>query len=259
MWYLKCILRSEPFFDSSSLSVCLSPSVCKFVSIEMKSAFDETGKTKEVIDRNYGFIDNKGAPPIKYVKSWVCLYVFGGEGSRLRQRCNPRPCCGRPSCSSWSQLSLSVGGLFWIEMGSCCSTQTHTHTEALIISQQSSELISVMSKFWQLLISQCCCLQFVLFAVHAHRSRCNQVYCPPVLMASTQKSLDHFKNLRMWKWASFSVCRDLRFIEVIENVCQRLLEYNLHKERAGSNRFAKVRLCVWFKVGFLVLKWAWLC
>lgn len=44
-------------------------SVCKFVSIEMKSAFDETGKTKEVIGRNYGFIDNKGAPPIKYVKS----------------------------------------------------------------------------------------------------------------------------------------------------------------------------------------------
>lgn len=56
----------ESFFESSSLSV---PSVCKFVSIEMKSAFDETGKTKEVIDRNYGFIDNKGAPPIKYVKS----------------------------------------------------------------------------------------------------------------------------------------------------------------------------------------------
>ncbi|CAG02193.1 unnamed protein product, partial [Tetraodon nigroviridis] len=75
--------------------------VCKFVSIEMKSAFDETGRTKEVIDRNYGFIDNKGAPPIKYVKS------------------------------------------------------------------------------------------------------------------------------------------DLRFIEVVENVCQRLLEYNLHKERDGSNRFAK--------------------
>lgn len=75
--------------------------VCKFVSIEMKSAFDETGKTKEVIDRNYRFIDGKGAAPIKYVKS------------------------------------------------------------------------------------------------------------------------------------------DLRFIEVVENVCQRLLEYNLHKERSGSNRFAK--------------------
>ncbi|GAA6231903.1 protein canopy homolog 3 [Lates japonicus] len=75
--------------------------VCKFVSIEMKSAFTETGKTKEVIDRNYRFIDGKGAPPIIYNKS------------------------------------------------------------------------------------------------------------------------------------------DLRFIEVVENVCQRLLEYNLHKERTGSNRFAK--------------------
>ncbi|XP_042368410.1 LOW QUALITY PROTEIN: protein canopy homolog 3 [Plectropomus leopardus] len=67
----------------------------------MKLAFDETGKTKEVINRNYRFIDSKGAPPIKYNKS------------------------------------------------------------------------------------------------------------------------------------------DLRFIEVVENVCQRLLEYNLHKERSGSNRFAK--------------------
>lgn len=75
--------------------------VCKFVSIEMKSAFEETGKTKEVIDTTYGFIDSKGTAPIKYVKS------------------------------------------------------------------------------------------------------------------------------------------DLRFIEVVENVCQRLLEYNLHKERSGSNRFAK--------------------
>lgn len=75
--------------------------VCKFVSIEMKSAFDETGKTKEVIDTNYRFIDGKGSAPIKYVKS------------------------------------------------------------------------------------------------------------------------------------------DMRFIEVVENVCKRLLEYNLHKERSGSNRFAK--------------------
>lgn len=43
--------------------------VCKFVSIEMKSAFEETGKTKEVIDTNYRFIDGKGSAPIKYVKS----------------------------------------------------------------------------------------------------------------------------------------------------------------------------------------------
>lgn len=56
------------FFSSN---FCLSPvvQVCKFVSIEMKAAFDETGKTKEVIDTTYGFIDGKGTPPIKYVKS----------------------------------------------------------------------------------------------------------------------------------------------------------------------------------------------
>ncbi|KAJ3585782.1 hypothetical protein NHX12_014500 [Muraenolepis orangiensis] len=75
--------------------------VCKFVSIEMKLAFEETGKTKEVIDTNYRFLDTKKTAPIKYVKS------------------------------------------------------------------------------------------------------------------------------------------DLRFIEVVENVCQRLMEYSLHKERQGSNRFAK--------------------
>ncbi|MBN3278350.1 CNPY3 protein, partial [Polyodon spathula] len=32
---------------------------------------------------------------------------------------------------------------------------------------------------------------------------------------------------------------DIRFIEVMETICQRLMHYNLHKERTGSNRFAK--------------------
>ncbi|KAG8431796.1 hypothetical protein GDO86_019884 [Hymenochirus boettgeri] len=32
---------------------------------------------------------------------------------------------------------------------------------------------------------------------------------------------------------------DIRLIEVMEGLCSRLLEYNLHKERSGSNRFAK--------------------
>lgn len=32
---------------------------------------------------------------------------------------------------------------------------------------------------------------------------------------------------------------DIRLIEVTEGLCQRLLGYNLHKERSGSNRFAK--------------------
>ncbi|KAK1338389.1 hypothetical protein QTO34_001505 [Cnephaeus nilssonii] len=33
--------------------------------------------------------------------------------------------------------------------------------------------------------------------------------------------------------------KDLRLIEVTETICKRLLDYSLHKERTGSNRFAK--------------------
>ncbi|KAG7254246.1 hypothetical protein CRUP_011228 [Coryphaenoides rupestris] len=43
------------------------------------------------------------------------------------------------------------------------------------------------------------------------------------------------KNTKPLKYVN----SDLRFIEVVENVCQRLMEYSLHKERQGSNRFAK--------------------
>lgn len=71
--------------------------VCKFVSIEMKSAFEETGKTKEVIERNYRFLDDKGAPPIKYVKSDirfievvenVCQRLMGYNLHKERQGSN---------------------------------------------------------------------------------------------------------------------------------------------------------------------------
>lgn len=44
-----------------------------------------------------------------------------------------------------------------------------------------------------------------------------------------------------WLSPSCPPCRDIRLIEVTENICKRLLDYNLHKERSGSNRFAKVR------------------
>ncbi|XP_078503359.1 protein canopy homolog 3 [Lissotriton helveticus] len=46
--------------------------VCKFVAVELKSAFDETGKTKEVIDTKYGFMDGKSSG-IKYTKSDIRL------------------------------------------------------------------------------------------------------------------------------------------------------------------------------------------
>uniref|UniRef100_G1QXD3 Protein canopy homolog 3 n=1 Tax=Nomascus leucogenys TaxID=61853 RepID=G1QXD3_NOMLE len=42
--------------------------VCKYVAVELKSAFEETGKTKEVIGTGYGILDRK-ASGVKYTKS----------------------------------------------------------------------------------------------------------------------------------------------------------------------------------------------
>ncbi|TEA42414.1 hypothetical protein DBR06_SOUSAS1810209 [Sousa chinensis] len=42
--------------------------VCKYVAVELKSAFEETGKTKEVIDMGYGILDRKTSG-VKYTKS----------------------------------------------------------------------------------------------------------------------------------------------------------------------------------------------
>ncbi|XP_025959959.2 protein canopy homolog 3 isoform X1 [Dromaius novaehollandiae] len=46
--------------------------VCKYVALELKSAFEETGKTKEVIDTKYGFLDGKGSA-VKYTQSDIRL------------------------------------------------------------------------------------------------------------------------------------------------------------------------------------------
>ncbi|NXV83669.1 CNPY3 protein, partial [Atlantisia rogersi] len=48
------------------------PTVCKYVAVELKSAFEETGKTKEVIDTKYGFLDGKGSA-VKYTQSDIRL------------------------------------------------------------------------------------------------------------------------------------------------------------------------------------------
>ncbi|XP_040839328.1 protein canopy homolog 3 isoform X1 [Ochotona curzoniae] len=106
--------------------------VCKYVAVELKSAFEETGKTKEVIDTGYGILDRK-ASGVKYTKSIS----------------EPPDQMTYPPASSDSPLK---GAQF----------------------------------LW------CCCLG-----------------------------------------------RDLRLIEVTETICKRLLDYSLHKERSGSNRFAK--------------------
>ncbi|XP_059557628.1 protein canopy homolog 3 isoform X3 [Myotis daubentonii] len=106
--------------------------VCKYVAVELKSAFEETGKTKEVLDTGYGILDRK-ASGVKYAKS---ISEHPDQMTYL------------PSSSDFP-----LGG-----------------------AQPPS----------------CCCLH-----------------------------------------------RDLRLIEVTETICKRLLDYSLHKERTGSNRFAK--------------------
>ncbi|XP_020953525.1 protein canopy homolog 3 isoform X2 [Sus scrofa] len=110
--------------------------VCKYVAVELKSAFEETGKTKEVIDTGYGILDRK-ASGVKYTKS---ISEPPDQMTHLPCRMDHLP------------------------------TGARRGTQAL----------------------SCCCLH-----------------------------------------------RDLRLIEVTETICKRLLDYSLHKERTGSNRFAK--------------------
>ncbi|XP_021572276.1 protein canopy homolog 3 isoform X1 [Carlito syrichta] len=109
--------------------------VCKYVAVELKSAFEETGKTKEVIGTGYGILDRK-ASGVKYTKS----------------------------------ISEPPDQMTYLP--------------------SSSDLPPVGEMETQVL--SCCCLG-----------------------------------------------RDLRLIEVTETICKRLLDYSLHKERTGSNRFAK--------------------
>lgn len=54
--------------ESLQPACAFRPAVCKYVALELKSAFEETGKTKEVIDTKYGFLDGKGSA-VKYTQS----------------------------------------------------------------------------------------------------------------------------------------------------------------------------------------------
>lgn len=65
-----CELFSQHQVPPQDLLTCYAfpPAVCKYVALELKSAFEETGKTKEVIDTKYGFLDGKGAA-VKYTQS----------------------------------------------------------------------------------------------------------------------------------------------------------------------------------------------
>lgn len=41
------------------------------------------------------------------------------------------------------------------------------------------------------------------------------------------------------KSSNFFKFRELRLVESMENICERILQYNIHKERTDSTRFAK--------------------
>ncbi|XP_064020727.1 protein canopy homolog 3 isoform X2 [Pogoniulus pusillus] len=74
--------RTSPSHSSSPIRItgneegvepCPSSiAVCKYVAVELKSAFEETGRTKEVIDTKYGFLDGKGSA-VKYTQSDIRL------------------------------------------------------------------------------------------------------------------------------------------------------------------------------------------
>ncbi|XP_036269612.1 protein canopy homolog 3 isoform X1 [Pipistrellus kuhlii] len=127
--------------------------VCKYVAVELKSAFEETGKTKEVLDTGYGILDRK-ASGVKYTKSM-------SE--------HPDQMTYLPSSSDLPLVRCAGAGAAGLEGR---TTDPRGRGGGLSPAR--------------------CCLH-----------------------------------------------RDLRLIEVTETICKRLLDYSLHKERTGSNRFAK--------------------
>ncbi|XP_068111612.1 protein canopy homolog 3 isoform X2 [Hyperolius riggenbachi] len=58
--------------------------VCKYVAVELKSSFDETSRTREVIDVRYGFLEEKNKKTVKYTSSDIRLIeVVDGLCERL--------------------------------------------------------------------------------------------------------------------------------------------------------------------------------
>ncbi|KFP64159.1 Protein canopy 3, partial [Cariama cristata] len=57
--------------------------------------------------------------------------------------------------------------------------------------------------------------------------------------SKTKEVIDTKYGFLDGKGSAVKYTQDIRLIEVTENICKRLLDYNLHKERSGSNRFAK--------------------
>uniref|UniRef100_A0A8P0PLK9 Protein canopy homolog 3 n=2 Tax=Canis lupus familiaris TaxID=9615 RepID=A0A8P0PLK9_CANLF len=91
--------------------------VCKYVAVELKSAFEETSKTKEVIDTGYGILDRK-ASGVKYTKSdlrlievteTICKRLLTIACTRRGPAATGLPrACQRPlrPCTTWSTKGL---------------------------------------------------------------------------------------------------------------------------------------------------------
>ncbi|XP_063814579.1 protein canopy homolog 3 [Pseudophryne corroboree] len=78
MWFLLVLIplnvRLTRTMESEWVHLPNKCEVCKYVAVELKSSFDETSRTHEVIDTRYGFLDdNKKKQKLKYTNSDIRL------------------------------------------------------------------------------------------------------------------------------------------------------------------------------------------
>lgn len=77
MWFLLVLLPLHVGLggavDTDWVHLPSKCEVCKYVAVELKSSFDETSRTHEVIDAQYGFLDGRNKKKIKYTDSDIRL------------------------------------------------------------------------------------------------------------------------------------------------------------------------------------------
>ncbi|KAM9324856.1 protein canopy homolog 3-like [Gastrophryne carolinensis] len=78
MWFLLVLFPLQVGLGSAAgdgdwVNLPSKCEVCKYVALELKSSFDETSRTHEVIDTRYGFLDEKNKKKIKYTNSDIRL------------------------------------------------------------------------------------------------------------------------------------------------------------------------------------------
>lgn len=77
MWFLLVLLPLQVGLggaaDTDWVHLPSKCEVCKYVAVELKSSFEETARTHEVIDTQYGFLDDRTKKKIKYTDSDIRL------------------------------------------------------------------------------------------------------------------------------------------------------------------------------------------